>query len=317
MQKHDRRLEQKIKFSQRYRSSEGIYHDNFSLPIILQFMWKYVRLFRLQDQYLVFGGALAAGILLNIRESWIVLWAVAVTAISISSFILNEIIDSRDVDFYSWNPIHMRKYDNINLRVAWVLSIGFTIMGLVVALLIGLFWWALLMALWYGMYSWPSVRLKTVIGVDILTQVGAGWVIPFGVPFFVTGSIDFGWTIIVSTSFLGWSIIFPYQLADFTADKRAGFGNTHVILGMKHSLWFGVLCSLVGVGFFLGGFWHMHAPWLMVFPFFSLCAVVCSIHWLQLPTIEKQELAFRRYVAWMKPATQLLLPYIILLWFIW
>lgn len=277
-------------------------------------MRKYLRLLRLQDQYPVFGGALAAGILLDSRAPWIIHWALSCTAVSIAAFILNEIIDSKDVDKLSWNSIHIQKNDAVNIFIAWALYWGFIFVGISIALQIGLFWWAVLMAFWCSLYSLPPVRLKSRFVWDVLTQVGAGWMIPFGVPFVISRAYD-QWSIIVAISLFGWAIVFPYQLADFSADKKVGFQSTHIVLGMKKSLWLGMVCALGGMIIFFMDTWHIRAPWLNFFPLLSLFSVVCSLKWLRMHTVKQQELAFRSYVRHMKPFTQLLLPYIIVLWF--
>lgn len=280
-------------------------------------MNKYIRLLRLPDQYPVFGATLASGILLDMRAPWIVVWAIACMSVSIGTFILNELVDRTDVDRNSWNPIHIGNSTKLNMPFAWGLYVGFTLLGLVVASRIGLLWWALVMAVWGGLYSWSPVRLKTIAVFDIVTQIGAWFAIPFGVPFLVTGSIAFGWTIFLSTAFMGWSIIFPYQLADISADKKAGFRSTHILLGVNNSLWLNICFAIAGIALFFVGVWHVRAPWLVVFPLLSLVAVVCTLYWLRLPTVQRQEVAFQKYVGWMKPLFQLLTPYIMLLWFVW
>lgn len=276
-------------------------------------MWKYVRLLRLQDQYVTLGGAIAAGVYLGTRASWIIIWAIACTCISIGSFILNELIDRTDVDTRSWNPIHIRQ--PINIRIGWGLFVLFTCAGLVLSYVNSMFLWALLMAVWYGLYSMPPVRFKAVFGWDILTQIGAGWIIPFGVPILLYHQ---DWFIILATCLLGWPIILPYQLADFTADKLAGFHSTHVVIGIRNSLRLGLLFAAVGTLLFVAGGGLVNAPWLAALLVLAAISVYLTLfQWLKLSSILKQESAFRSYWYWMKPVTQLLLPYIIFLWFVW
>lgn len=276
-------------------------------------MGTYIRLLRLQDQYTTLGGALAAGVYLGTRESWIIIWAIACTCISIGSFILNELIDRTDVDKRSWNPIHIRQ--SINIRIGWGLFALFTFAGLLLSVRIGMFQWAMFMAVWYGLYSLPPIRLKARFGLDIATQIGAGWVIPFGMPILLHRS---DWSIIVATSLLGWSFVFPYQLADFTADKLAGFHSTHVVIGIRNSLLFGVLCAITGTFLFLTAGGLANVPWIAALLVLAAVTVYLTLfQWLKLSTVFKQEFAFRQYWRWMKPVTQLLLPYIIFLWFVW
>lgn len=281
-------------------------------------MWKYIRLMRLQDQYTTVGGALAAGIYLNTREPWIVVWAISCTFISIGTFILNELIDRQDVDTRSWNPIHIGKQTPIQHTVALILVAGFTVTGLALSISINMFWWALLMAVWYGLYSLPRVRLKTVFLWDIVTQIGAGWIIPFGVPILITRTFASDWMIIIATSALGWAIILPYQLADFTADTTIGFRSTHVVLGIQKSLIVGVLSGTIGILLFVFGGGLMYAPWIGAMVFLTAISMYLMIfQWRGITSVVKQELAFRRYWRFMKPLSQSLLPYVIILWFVW
>lgn len=279
-------------------------------------MWKYVRLLRLQDQYTSLGGALAAGVFLGTKTSWIIVWATACTCISTGSFILNELVDRTDVDRRSWNPIHIRQ--PIDIRIGWCLFVLCTLAGLILSVLIGMFPWAMLMAIWYGLYSLPPVRLKAVCCWDILTQIGAGWVIPFGVPILITQAHASDWMIVAATSLLGWQIILPYQLADFTADKLAGFHSTHVVVGIRNSLLLGITFAGAGMLLFVAGGGLARAPWISAMVLLAALSVYLTVfQWLPLTAVLKQESAFRSYWRFMKPSSQLLLLYVIMLWFVW
>src|SRR3989344_6844611 len=108
-------------------------------------MVKYFRLLRLQDQYIQAGFAIAVGAYLGTREWWIFLWAAACTCVSFVGFILNQLNDQRDVDRYSWNPVHLKASDRFDSRMVGTLIVGFGTVGLWISWRIGLFWWSVAM----------------------------------------------------------------------------------------------------------------------------------------------------------------------------
>lgn len=276
---------------------------------------KYFRLLRIQDQYPQISSILAVGIILSQKSSWIILWALAAVFLSFPAFILNELTDREDTDKYSWNPIHIKKGDVIDLRIAWLMIVLFSLAGLIISYSINLFWWGF--SLWSaGMaYSLKPVRLKNVFALDILAQLLLGVVIPFLAPFFHENTFTNTFALTLGMATFAWCVVWPYQLADFIADQKAGLRGTHIILGMKNSLILGAVFSFIAVATFFIAKIYLIAPWAWIFAPFVVYAVYKYFSWYKLNNLTKQISSMQLYVRRVKPATQLLVPYL-LAWFI-
>lgn len=276
---------------------------------------KYLKLFRLQDQYIQFGCAVASGIYLHIKDWWIIWWAIATTFISITAFMINELTDSQDVDINSWNSIHLPK----NLKFQnWVLAlifIIFSISGLYIAYLINLFWWGLVMYLIGISYSLKPIRLKGRLIIDIIAQLSIWWLIPFLAPISVLQDISSSATFTIILILLTWSIFYPYQLADFMADLKAGIKPTHIVLGMEKSLILGLLLGMIGVFLYLKINIFQNNPWTIVIALLAVMAIIFYLKWLKMKSLENQVQSMQIYVGRVKPLTQLLIPYLLFLFF--
>ncbi len=264
-------------------------------------MGKYVRLLRLEDQFFQSGAAFTAGIFLHLRSWSIVWWAVASTCISLTAYILNEVADRKDVDRYSWNPIHAAARDRLNLWIVGVVFAFFSLAGLGISMSLGYFWWGLAMYIIGILYSTPPIRLKRRVVLDIFSQLLIWWIIPFLTPVWGVANQSLTLTFVIVTSLAIWSVVFPYQIADFRADQKAGLLSTHVVLGIQKSLWLGALTGAAGIifygifGVFRWAVWSI--PPLFVVPF----ALYFYFQWLKTTSLSKQLSSMQRYVGIFKP----------------
>lgn len=272
---------------------------------------KYVRLLRLQDQHFQFGFALAAGVYLRGQIAWMTAWAIATTLISVAAFISNEMTDKEDVDKYSWNKVHLSKTEVMDSRkvalIWWACSIG----GVSIAYGLDVFWPAVVMLLIGTAYSAKPVRLKGRVVVDVLAQLSVWFWIPFMAPVFYFGKVDsFFWSFILVISLLAWGFFYPYQLADFSADKRAGLRGTHVVLGQRLSLILGLITLVLGSsGYFAFGIFERQL-WSVAFMVMGVVLFFHYLYWFRQPE-GRRERAMQRAIAYMKPASWLMIPYII------
>lgn len=277
---------------------------------------KYFKLLRLQDQYIQAGFAIAAGVYLRTHEWRIILWALACTFISFVGFILNQRNDQKDVDQYSWNPVHLKKNDTFDQR-AIVLMIGaFSVLGLWLSWLVGLFWWSVGTLSLAVAYSQEPIRFKRRFALDILAQLGVWFVIPFIAPLW--GVVSQSEIVLLVVAFVGvsWCIFYPYQLADFIADAKAGFCSTHIVLGMEKSMWLGVVLGVVGTVVYFGAGFYVTVWWALPIIGIGLTALWQYRSWVAMSSISEQTASMIRHIPKVKFFTQLLLPYILILWFI-
>ena len=102
---------------------------------------KYLRLLRLPDQYIQFAAGIAAGMLLGSREPRILWWAVATIFLAIPAYMVNELVDRKDTDRYSWNPIHKKlQSDTYSIPIVGALFALSTAVGLLMSVLLGYEW---------------------------------------------------------------------------------------------------------------------------------------------------------------------------------
>lgn len=274
---------------------------------------KYVRLMRLQDQYLAVGAAIASGIALHMYTQWIFLWAIAVGCISIVAFVINELVDRQDTDPKSWNGVHISKGETFNKRILQILLTSISLLGLALSYAVGLFWWGVAFYVLGILYSVKPFRWKGVFGLDLLDQT-VGWIIiPFVAPYWITG-MPIPWLLVASVSIAITVGFFMYQIADYPADVAARLRNTHVVLGLHNSFIVGAVINLIGLLIFLfGGVAGAH-PW--AWPFVSVFAVngIILLRALIAVSPKHQVDQMRMYARFMKPATRLFIPYLLIWW---
>lgn len=277
-------------------------------------MGKYLRLLRLQDQYIQMTSALFAGIFVG-TQSWnILIWTFAVTLLSCATFIVNELIDRQDSDRYSWNPVHRHFQDVLNPWVVWVLFLGTSAGGLWLAMEIGFLWWG--SALWIigVLYSLEPVRFKRRFGLDIVAQLLVWWILPFLAPVWGRVPIELTLSMIIIMSFISWSVFYPYQIADYQADRKAKLQNTHVLLGVYTSTRMGYILGIVGlVLFFLFGFQRFFLP-LLPLLVIQIVALWAYGIWLTHKNVNHILAGMQTYVRLVKPIGMLFPLYFFLWW---
>jgi len=273
---------------------------------------KYLRLLRLQDQHLAFFFAITPAITLKNYLGWIFWWAIAVTCLSIAIFVLNEIVDSQDTDKYSWNPVHINQKDFLNPQIVNLIIAAFSIIGLFIAFAVNLFWWALIYWLLGMLYSLKPIRFKNRFFFDIIVQLTAWITIPYVAPFAHLGLLKNAFIPAITFSSLIWSVIYPYQLADFVADKKAHLKATHIILGMKKSLYLGILFGTFGLLTFFFLQIYKTNSWLWLVVALTVYVLIRYFHWLKLNSLKQQTLSLQNYVKTIKPITYFSIPYALL-----
>lgn len=244
----------------------------------------------------------------------IIWWALACTFLSFSTFILNEVTDRKDTDRYSWNPVHAHHNDVLNMTIVWSLFWVCAFIGFFLAALVGLFWWAVVVFLAGVLYSLEPIRFKRRIVLDILAQLTSWWIVPVMAP--AWGVVDTMSLIyfVVATSFLVMTILFVYQVADFAADKKAGFHNTHVSLGLSKSLWLGGNMGILGIVlYFVFGFGST-APWALPLVALTAAGVWGFASWGDLTSEGARTAAMQRFVGVAKPISRLFVPYLFVIW---
>ncbi len=277
-------------------------------------MGKYLRLLRLQDQFIQFGSALFTGIFIGSRSWDILLWAVAVTLLSCATFIVNELTDRKDSDRYSWNPVHMKKEDILHPVVVGIMFWTLSLVGLWMAATLGFLWWAC--ALWSigVLYSLEPIRFKRRFGLDILAQLLAWWILPFMAPVWGRVPIEIIISMVIIMSFVNWSLFYPYQIADFEADRKAKLQNTHVVLGVYTSTQIGCVLGIIGlVLFFLFGFQRFFLPLLPILVI-QIVALWKYFDWLTDKTSTQILAGMQAYARILKPLSFFIPIYFFLCW---
>ncbi len=274
-------------------------------------MGKYFRLLRLQDEHFQFGFALASGVYLGSHTGYVLWWALSVTFISFCAFIVNELTDREDVDRYSWNPAHLKKTDRLDNRIVVMMWLTFAAAGFLIAFGLGQLSFAAAMLVVGTLYSMKPIRLKALPVLDILAQLMVWFWIPFLAPIYFFGFVTSQTLLFVLTlSLICWGFFYPYQLADFSADKKGGLAATHVLLGMEKSLFLGFSVLLSGlVLYFVFGQFSL-APWSIVFVLMGRVLVGFYLYWFSLPS-EEREKAMQKAVGLVKPLSWAVVPYLL------
>lgn len=278
---------------------------------------KYLRLLRFQDQYLQFVCAVASGIYLQIKDWWILYWAIALTFLSFTAAIINELTDSKDCDKFSWNKSHINSTNsNLTKTEIWSMFLIFSVIGLYLSFTVRLFLWGLIFYLIGLAYSLKPIRLKSRFVFDIVAQLSAWFVIPFLAPISLLGKTSDTLPFLIVMLLLVWSIFYPYQLADFKADFIAGIKPTHIVLGMEKSLILGLLLGMIGVFLYLKLNIFQNNPWSIVIALLAAIAIIFYLKWLKMKSLDNQVHSMQFYVGQVKPLTQLLVPYLLVWYFI-
>jgi 4-hydroxybenzoate polyprenyltransferase len=176
--------------------------------------------------------------------------------------------------------VHHHVQDVLNPLIVWLLFFGTSVGGLWLSYTVGFLGWGAAVWLVGVLYSIEPVRFKRRFGLDILGQLFAWWILPFLAPVWGVVPQEIVLSIVIIMSFINWSVFYPYQIADYEADKKANLQNTHVMLGVRRSTQFGLALGIVGlVLFFLFGFGRFVLPLL---PLFVVQFIVLGIyiHWL-------------------------------------
>jgi len=277
-------------------------------------MGKYIRLLRLQDQYLQFSSALFGGIFVHDRSWSILYWAVAVTFLSFSAFIVNEVTDRKDTDRYSWNKVHRYYGETLDSRIVWGIFWGFSLLGIGISTAIGYFWWGLATWVIGVFYSLKPIRLKGRFAWDVLAQLFVWWGLPFLASVWWRIDPYILASFIVITSMVVWSAFYPYQIADFQADKKAGLSNTHVQLGVKGSTWFGFLLGVVGIILFCAFRMWIWIGWVLPVFIFTPVTLGLYIQWLRMDRDSKILLGMQTYSTIAKPLGNIFPLYLFFVW---
>lgn len=276
----------------------------------------YIRLLRLEDQYTVAGIIIAAAIILRLHTMWIFFWIAGCTLLQISAFILNEMVDFKDTDKFSWNKNHIKRTDKLNPKIVWSLYGLFSLSGLILAGFSKMFWWGFEIYILWVCYSLKPIRLKARFIFDILTQTTAGLAIPFMAPFIVSGNIPRMLLPTIVLIPLIWFCIYPYQLADYRADLKARIKPTHIILGMKACLWLNLIFVLYGIVAFILLRVDNIAPWAWIIIPFAIYVLYENISWIKFNSIAEQVNSLQNYVRLVKPLSILILPFLLIIWII-
>lgn len=271
-------------------------------------MIKYIRLLRIEDQYLQLTAVFGAAAYLKRLDTEILWWAVATTLLSCAAFIVNELVDRRDTDRFSWNKLHTHK-EAFSPAVITLMLFLLSATGLWIAWRLGLWiWWIAIYVLAIG-YSLPPIRFKGRIGADIAAQALACWALPFAALVWQQGELAGAVWFIVAFILMTQCISYPYQLADFVADLKAGLRGTHIVLGVRRSLQIGAGAGALGFLLGIGGGWARNEVWTIPLFCMTLWSLTQYRRWLMKP--HQDVVTLQTYVWQIKPYTQLLVPYLL------
>jgi 4-hydroxybenzoate polyprenyltransferase len=277
-------------------------------------MWKYIRVLRLEDQYVECIAILSAGLFIHSKEVFILEWAVAAIFLCIPAYILNELHDGRDGDKFTWNPsIHTTIKTYRQRTVVLGLFLVSSLLGLLGSWVLDRFAWGI--AIWLSgiLYSLPPIRLKKQCILDLCAQLFAFWLGPFlavawgNVPYEIVIPFIVGMSLLVGTS------AFPYQLADMKADTKAGLQGTHVLLGLRSSLWFGLTVGIIGLSLYLV-FSFFRFYWTIPFVLCVLVILGYYVHWIRMKSESKQLASIQQLIRFFKPFSQWMTVYFVWMW---
>ncbi|HKY73851.1 MAG TPA: UbiA family prenyltransferase [Patescibacteria group bacterium] len=276
-------------------------------------MIRYVRLLRLQDQYIQIGSVFAGALFSGLHVSYIWQWMFSLTLISCAAFVLNEWVDRNDTDIHSWNPIHVR--EKLDKKIVWSLIGGLTLAGLLLSIPIHMSLWAIAFSIATIGYSLPPFRMKNIPILDVLAQV-VGWIIiPFlSILWCCSNRMD-AVLFSIFLACISWGITYPYVLADYSADLKAKLRGTHVLLGFRPTLFLTIIFIVVGNAGLLIRRSIPQYPWVVFFSLLSIVSAFLCIRWLRISSRKTSEEEMQRYSRFMKPITQLIVPVFFVLYF--
>ena len=264
---------------------------------------KYIQLLRLKDQFIQVGAALASGLWLYSNDIYFIIWALTLVFLLIPAFILNEFVDRKDTDKFGWNHIYIKKNETFNIKMVALIFIISSFSGLLISYLLGLFWWALSAYVVGISYSLKPIRLKTRFLLDALAQLWVWLIVPLIAPIWAVNMLGESALFLITCSLIIWSISFPYQLAGFYTDKKGGIKGTHIVLGLRKSIYLGIGCGLLGAILFHYANLFYRAPWSLIFIPILIYTLFRYYTWLRLDndkvivkSMQKSSIAIKPYV---------------------
>ncbi len=278
-------------------------------------MLKYIRLLRLPDQYLQIGAVLASAIFFQLDKTRVILWIISTTCISIVGFVVNEATDRHDTDKHSWNNVHMQSWRDVHMGIVWSIGIVLSIIGFYIALKLDVLNFAVVMYVFAIAYSAKPLRFKGVMVMDILSQLLVWWFIPFMA--LAWGKVE-AWSLLYRAIMAGgfvWAGFYPYQIADFDADKKAQIYPTHVVLGVVASLRIGLAFGFIATFFYIfsPALWSL--SWILPFSVFLVFCLFKYVKWIRSNSHSATIKSLQQYVLLFKPFTQLLVIYLAVVYF--
>lgn len=266
-------------------------------------MRAYLRLLRLEDQYLQIGAILASALLFDLNKISAFWWIVAATCISFVGFIINEFTDRHDTDKNSWNSVHVKSWKMIKMPVVLVMIAGFSLLAFLLAYALDTVYWTGIMWFLAIAYSLKPLRFKAVFALDIFSQLAVWIVIPFLA--LVWGNSQAIYLGLMSAGFF-WCVFYPYQIADYDADKKAKIHPTHIVLGIKQALGIGLISGVLATLLYLlnPSLWSLVWLW----PFAAVLGIVLFqyIVWLKMKSAEKLLKSMQLYAKIMNPLGRLM-----------
>lgn len=279
-------------------------------------MNKYIKILRFKDQPPQVVFALMPLLIATGNPAWIYQWVAAMFILSLNAFAINELVDREDVDKFSWNPIHIGTKEKLDKKIVWAIMIVLSVIGLWICAKIGLFWEGFAMNLIGILYSLKPFRFKSRYVLDVLAQFLVWGVIPFFSPMMKMGVLSQYWNLVLVLGLILWSAFYPYQLADMSADRKAKIRGTHVLLGMKNSLYLCFLMLVSGlVCYFYFGF-HRSEVWSLFFLVSGIYTLAYYIYWMRLKKEKDQEKSMQEYAEMIKYVYWLAVPYLLIMKFV-
>lgn len=196
-------------------------------------------------------------------------------AIFISSFLINELVDSFDTDRVNVEREKGITRHNVPRGFVFGAFVSSSFFGILLLTLLGQFWIALTGFLLLFSYSVPLLRLKARPFLD-LAAVAVGFVVLPYLSYYLLTSQTFAWSTVgillfFALGFMGIDLV--AEGADYSADKKAGLTTTAVFLGEKYNLvaiqFLSLASTLLGllVVIFTGHWWYLYILALTFFLF--------------------------------------------------
>ncbi|MFC1790255.1 UbiA family prenyltransferase [Patescibacteria group bacterium] len=267
----------------------------------------YLRMLRLKDQYLSLLAVFIFSLHFRLNIFFTFAWATGLFFLSLTAFMINELTDRNDTDLFTWNPNHISPKSKVNPAIFWSLFTIFTLIGLFICLNLKMIWWGLAVFIIGVLYSLKPVRFKNRFLLDALAQLAVWWTLPIlGLLWKTNYFFPANLRLIFISSLFFWTLFFPYQLADYSADKKAGLKGTHTILGMENSLLLGITIGLASLAL-LPTIPQFLNFWVTKLGIISLIITLASyLIWLQKKNLPGQEAGMQKYVRCYKPLSRII-----------